>query len=144
MQFPIVIGLRRSRFMDGALLVVAIIGVMASAIVPWSPLVSFILGIATVIVALFVAGALTPRIHVLRIDHDGRIACQLTGKPEFFPVHLLPGATVHPWLTVLRLARERDVYRLVIAPDSAAPEEFRRLRVWLRWRAEVSGGAGDL
>ena len=143
MQFPIVIGLRRSHFMDGAVLVVAIIGVMASAVVPWSPLVSFILGIATVIVALFVAGVLTPRIRVLRIDHDGRIACQLIGKPEFFPVRLLPGATVHPWLTVLRLARERDVYRLVIAPDSAVPEEFRRLRVWLRWRAEVSGGAGD-
>ena len=143
MQFPIVIGLRRSRFMDGAVLVVAIIGVMASAIVPWSPLVSFILGIATVIVALFVAGALTPRIRILRIDHDGRVACQLTGKPESSPAHLLPGPTAHPWLTVLRLAHEQGVHRLVIAPDSAAPEKLRRLRVWLRWRAEVSGGAGD-
>jgi toxin CptA len=142
-QFPIVIGLRRSRFLDAALMATTCVGLVAIARVPWPPLISFSLGIATVLVALFVARALTPRIRALRIDHDGAIGCQLIGNPGFSPARLLSGATAHPWLTVLRLAHEHGAYRLVIAPDSAAPEELRRLRVWLRWRAEVSGGAGD-
>jgi toxin CptA len=142
-QFPIIIGLRRSRFLDGALMATTCIGLVAIALVPWLPPISFILGIATVFVAILVARALTPRIRALRIDHDGAIGCRSIGKSEFSPARLLPGATAHPWLTVLRLAHEQVVYRLVIAQDSATPEELRRLRVWLRWRAEVSGGAGD-
>jgi toxin CptA len=141
-QFPIIIGLRRSRFLDGTLMATTCIGLTAIALVPWPPLISFSLGIATVLVALFVALALTPRIRALRTDHDGAIGCQLIGQSEFSPARLLPGATAHPWLTVLRLADGHGTYRLVIAPDSATPEELRRLRVWLRWRAEVSGGAG--
>jgi hypothetical protein len=29
---------------------------------------------------------------------------------------------------------------LVLSGDSASPEDFRRLRVWLRWRREVASG----
>jgi toxin CptA len=46
-----------------------------------------------------------------------------------------PGSYVSGWLVVLNLrapgARRRS---LVLLPDSAAAEELRRLRVWLRWR----------
>jgi hypothetical protein len=143
-QFPIVIGLRRSRFLDGALGVTTGIGLVAIALAPWPTFISSILGIATVFVALFAALALRPRIRALRIVHNGAIACQLIGKSEYSPARLMHGPTAHPWLTVLRLAHDQGVYRLVIARDSAAPEEFRCLRVWLRWRAEVSDGSGDL
>jgi len=47
------------------------------------------------------------------------------------------------WL-VLRLAG-RDTRRiLVLAPDSAAPQDLRRLRVWLKWaapQAELNSGS---
>jgi toxin CptA len=139
-QFPIIIGLHRSRFVDGAFLAASGIGLAAIALVPWAMSVLALLGSATVLVALFAANALTPQIRTLRIDNDGRISCQMADRPEFILVRLLPGATAHPWLTVLRLADERNTFRVVIAPDSVAPEEFRRLRVWLRWRLEVSDG----
>jgi hypothetical protein len=142
-QFPIVVGLRRSHFMDSALLILTIIGVVAIALVRWPLHIYSIISLLIVLVAVFVAFALSPRIRALRIDRDGQITGQLVGKPEFLPVRLLPGATVHPWLTVLRVAHEHCVYRLVIARDSVAPEEFRRLRVWLRWRAAVNDGPGD-
>jgi hypothetical protein len=67
-QFPIIIGLRRSRFLDGALMATTCIGLAAIALVPWPSPISFILGIATVLVALFVPLALTPRIRALRTD----------------------------------------------------------------------------
>ncbi len=46
-----------------------------------------------------------------------------------------PGSYVSDWLIVVNLGvpgrRDRS---LVLLPDCAAPEELRRLRVWLRWR----------
>jgi toxin CptA len=124
--------------MDLAFLAISGIGLAAIALVPWTLSVLALLGSATVLVALFAANALTPQIRTLRIDNDGRISCQMAGRSDFIAVRLLPGATAHPWLTVLRMADERGTYRVVIAPDSGAPDEFRRLRVWLRWRLEVS------
>lgn len=143
MQFPIVIGLRRSRFLDGVLLIAALVGLTAVLLVPWHLVTCSLLGAAIVLVAFLVRQALTPRIRTLRIDHDGSLSCQASGESEFIPVRLLPGATAHPWLTVLRLAYEQGAYLLAIAPDAVAPDEFRRLRVWLRWRAEVNDGPGD-
>ena len=142
MQFPIIIGLRRSRFVDGALLAATATGLVAIALTPWALTVLAMLGSAIVLVAVVTVKALTPQIRALRIDNDGRISCQIADRSELILVRLLPGATVHPWLTVLRLADEQRTYRVVIAPDSIALEEFRRLRVWLRWRLEVSADPG--
>lgn len=47
---------------------------------------------------------------------------------------LLPGSYVSAWLIVLLLGAEGRRQALVLLPDSAAAEELRRLRVWLRWR----------
>jgi hypothetical protein len=42
------------------------------------------------------------------------------------------------FLTVLNLARGDDRRRIsvLILPDGIDTDEFRRLRVWLRWRAD--------
>ena len=143
MQFPITIGLHRSRFVDGILLVSTVIGLLALAFASWSLVTSCLLAAVTLLAALSAARALTPRIRVLRIAEDGRVGCLVVGASEFSPVCLLPGATAHPWLTVMRLAHAEGKWLMVVGPDSAAPEEFRRLRVWLRWRASVSDGSGD-
>jgi toxin CptA len=47
--------------------------------------------------------------------------------------------TVLPWLTVLRLEGQDGKRSLVLLRDSMAADEYRQLRVWLRWR--VSAGS---
>ena len=144
MQFPIVVGLRRSRVLTLATVATALVGILSVSVVPWPLVIRIMLGAVTVLMAIRIIRALSPRVETLRIDGDGHLTCQATGASGFVPAHLLPGATVHPWLTVLRLAIEDDAWLLVVAPDSVAPEEFRRLRVWLRWRAVVSDVSGAL
>ena len=56
---------------------------------------------------------------------------------------ILGSSFVSPVLTILNLAVAGAWLprSLVVAPDALPPEEFRRLRVWLRWRgarAEVA------
>ena len=142
MQFPIVIGLRRSRFMDCALAGLTGGALLVAAGVPWPPEISLALAAAVLPLALHAVRHLAPPFDRLRIDADGKTAGRPPGRSAFVPLRLLPWATVHPWLTVLRLGGENRDYRLLIAIDSAAPEEFRRLRVCLRWRAGINDGAG--
>ena len=143
MQFPIIIGLRRSRFMDGPLAVLTSIALLAVAGVPWPVEIALPLAGALLVLALHAARCLAPAFECLKIEADGNISGRLIGENEFLSLRLLPGAAVHPWLTVVCLAGERGTYRVLVASDSAAPDEFRRLRVGLRWRNDVSGGAGD-
>jgi toxin CptA len=48
---------------------------------------------------------------------------------------LLGSSYVSPWLTILDLrpAGARGLRHVVIVPDAVDPDDFRRLRVWLRW-----------
>jgi|SRR5687767_14767595 toxin CptA len=48
---------------------------------------------------------------------------------------LLPTTCVSPLLTVLNLRMARGVFarHVVLARDSANPEDYRQVRVWLRW-----------
>ena len=143
MQLPKTIRLRRSRLVDGILLVSTVFGLLALAFAAWPLFTSCLLAVVTLLAAFSAAHALTPRIRALRIAEDGRVSCLAAGESEFSPVRVLPGATAHPWLTVMRLAHAEGKSLIVVAPDSAAPDEFRRLRVWLRWRAPVSDVSGD-
>ena len=143
MQFPIVIGLRRSRLVDGALAVLTTVALFAIAGVPWPLQIALPIAGALILLAFHAAYRLAPPLKCLRIEADGKISGRPTGQAGFLPLRLLPGAAVHPWLTVLRLDGKGRAYWLLIAADSAAPDEFRRLRVCLRWCADVSDGAGD-
>jgi len=68
---------------------------------------------------------------VLRGKADGSL--EVRRDDEWRPLELAPSSTVLPLLTVLHF-KEADARRhLVILPDSLPPEDFRRLRVWLRW-----------
>jgi len=81
----------------------------------------------------------------LRLGKKGEVACGLVDGSSPGIV-LLPG-TVWPGVVVLRyqLDDESGAWCLprarVILKDSLdSPESFRRLRVWLEWRARFSGG----
>jgi toxin CptA len=55
---------------------------------------------------------------------------------------VLPASAVHAGAVLLRVraAGERRARSIVVLADSLEPEDFRLLRVWLRWRRRLSAG----
>lgn len=74
----------------------------------------------------------------LRCGDDGQLA--VASGDTWQSVTLCPDSQVLPWLIVLRYrpAQARYARTLPILGDSLPPEDFRRLRVWLRWRARLA------
>ncbi len=69
----------------------------------------------------------------LRCKKEG--ALEILADGEWQPAHLAPDSLVLPGLTVLRYQTQgqRRFKTLVLLGDSLPGEDFRRLRVWLRW-----------
>ncbi|MHB1621159.1 MAG: protein YgfX [Sulfuricella sp.] len=71
----------------------------------------------------------------LRLDAD--CCCEFQTRAGVWHEAVLLGSSfVAPHLTVLNLkpAGGRRVKHMVILPDAVDAEDFRRLRVWLKWR----------
>lgn len=51
---------------------------------------------------------------------------------------ILPGTAVLPGMIVLLLRVEGKRTPLVLMADALQPDDYRRLRVWLNWRAKRS------
>lgn len=145
MQLPIEIGLHRSRFLGATLVLTALTGGAATLASPWPLLVKAALLLAITVTASLAWRRLGPQLAAVRLEQAGRILVVPAGHAEFVEAEALPGATVHPWLTVVRLrTAEGRTHLLMVAVDSMNPEDFRRLRVFLRWRAEFSVPADDV
>ncbi len=144
MQFPIIVGLHRSRFLERLLLASA--GLASLLVIAWPR--------STLIQASILAGVwgvaaiawwrLRQNPCRLRLERDGGLALAPAGEgSDFGVVRLLPGATVHPWLTVFRVELTDRRRRAVLATvDNLPAADFRRLRVFLRWRAGFSAPDG--
>ena len=77
------------------------------------------------------------RIIRLILKADGRLEyLRLSGESGEATVH--PNSTVMPQLTVLLLRLEKGSEPLIVLPDSLNAEDFRQLRLWLRWRAAAT------
>jgi len=135
-QFPILIGLRRSRLLDLAVLMAAL---LASASIFWfsgAQLIKVALIFATWALALVAWRNLRPNFHSIRLERSGHIFAARAGGADFSRVELEPLSTVHPWLTVIRLKTENGRGKMVIvSADSLLNADFRRLRMFLRWQA---------
>lgn len=73
-------------------------------------------------------------IVALAVNVKSELSCQyLSG--DWLTAELLPTTTVTPRLTVLnlKLSEQHSKLSVVIMTDSIAEEEFRKLRVWLKW-----------
>lgn len=75
---------------------------------------------------------------ILRIARDNRFSIGLRDG-RWLEGEVLGSTTVTAFLTVinLRVSGERRLRSVVILPDCMAPEDYRRLRVWLRWRPQA-------
>jgi toxin CptA len=143
-QFPIVIGLHRSCFLGAALVAITALAGAVTLALPWLPAVRGASLAAIMIVAGLSWRRLAPGLSAIRLEQTGQIFLAATSNSEFVEAELLAGVTVHPWLTVIRLkTADQGKYMLIVAVDSMKPEDFRRLRVFLRWRAEFSEPVGD-
>lgn len=139
MQFPIFIGLHRSSFLAAAIGAAHLLAASALLFVPWDAPVRFLVLGAVVVSSIWAWRRRLPAVQGLRLLDDGRLECRLAGQEGYVEADLRGGATVHPWLTVLTVEAEGHRVTVVALPDSMAAEDFRRLRVWLRWRADFSG-----
>jgi toxin CptA len=73
---------------------------------------------------------------------DGDALSFQTRRGDWHRGTLLDSSFVAPYLAVLNLKSDGSPFtrHVVIMPDSVAADDFRRLRVWLRWRKT---GASD-
>ena len=145
MQFPITIGLHRSRILDGILLLVVVLAFVVC--LSWPASIEIRLAGLLVILggAWRIFRQLKPELPVVRLGRAGDFSAIANGSGEFAQLQALPGMVVHSWLTVIRFRSEAgERFMLVLTLDSTGtPEEFRRLRVFMRWRAMPSGATSD-
>jgi toxin CptA len=78
-------------------------------------------------------------IVALEIRDGGEVAFQ-TRQGDWLDCEVLGSSTVSPRLTIVNLRPRRrwGTRRLILVPDNVDPRDFRRLRVWLRWKAGES------
>lgn len=144
MQLPISIGLRRSRLLDSLVFLSAL---LASLVVTAFP--QALVAQGAMLLAVWYCSArtwrrLSPQCAAVHLERTGHLSVALAGMEEFSTAELLPGAIVHPWLTVVRLKTDGGrVCTLIATVDSLEPEDFRRLRVFLRWQADFSVPSDD-
>lgn len=81
-------------------------------------------------------------IVALELREDGEIACQMRSG-EWLDCELLGATYVSPHMTVVNLRPQGrlQMRRVILVPDNIDPRDFRRLRIWLRWRSGESGEA---
>ena len=136
MQFPIIIGLHRSFLPRSVMLLLLLASLAVALFGPFPVWVRGLLLIAVLAIFLMHRHQLHHPVHSLMLSGEGSLSVRFSGKEtEYFPVVILPSATVYPWLTVLRLEYEGHPLNLLMTPDAIDPEAFRRLRLWLCWRA---------
>lgn len=144
MQFPVIIGLHRSHFLDIALLFGAMLATGAVLASRQSTGIQVALVIATWIVFGLAWRRLLPKLSTIRLERTGHVFISNNDGNVFVAARLLPDAVVHPWLTVIRLRTdEGQRHTLIATVDSLSPQDFRRLRVFLRWRAEFNAVNND-
>ncbi|MDR2614086.1 MAG: hypothetical protein LBC91_01995 [Candidatus Accumulibacter sp.] len=130
MRFPVFIELRRSSLLAGALCLMHGAAACAVLVLPW-PLPAR-LALLIALAASLAHSLRPPRFLALRLHRDGLIECVLPDE-TCLPARPLPDTAVFSWLVVLRLEAEDQTISLPLLPDHLSREEFRLLRLWLRW-----------
>jgi hypothetical protein len=134
-QFPIHIELRRSRLLVFSLLLSHFLASACVIALSWSWLLILPL---LVLIGVSAWCALQPSAIIgLRLATGGGLDCLIAGNERVAAV-VLADSTVFNQLIVLRMEMgdARRVTNLILLTDSMSSEEFRLLRLWLRWRGE--------
>jgi len=140
-QFPIAIGLHRSIFLVILQVLAHAVAAGCLVVLPWPWMLR---GVFLLLVGGSLGYALrAPRIVGLRLAAADRLAC-LLADGDCVAATVLADSAVFSRLIVLRLrlGEETRVSSLVLLPDQMSAEQFRVLRLWLRWHAEPRSDGG--
>ncbi len=135
MQFPVHIGLRRSFLLSFSLwlLSLPLPLLLLLAPHPWSWRFAYAALWLLLCRSAWRAWAAQPQAVVLQADGLIRVGGEERGR------QVLGVAFTHPWLTVFRLENgKKPALTVVVTVDSLNREDFRRLRVFLRWRRPLN------
>ena len=114
---------------------VAVGAVLVSTVPPWLASILLIL-----IGASLARLRRTSPVAGLVLNSDGRLQIVgADGTASEAAVH--PHTLVLSSLVVLLYRQERRLRSVVLLADSLAAEDFRQLRLWLRWRSTAAGPA---
>ncbi len=139
MQFPIIIGLHRSRILDIGFGTVLAFAILLISIWPQASPFRLLALPAIVFAGWRGWRRLAPTLAAIRLESDGRVSVMVHGDIEFVAATLMPGAIVHPWLCVVRLKLpDGRVKSLNATVGTINCQNFKHLRVFLRWRAKFS------
>ena len=140
----LILNIKVSRFLTGALLFVHLGGMALLLAVPVSWLIRLalwaLLGMSLYRSLPIHAWRQGPSaIEAIEMDGEGVVSLRFAGKDDWH-VCQITSRFVHPWLTLLSLKIEdrRWPVSLAIAADAVEPEPFRRWRVALRFRTAVA------
>lgn len=140
MPFPVSLDVKPSRRLRAALVLMHAAAVLAL----WLSAIDWRLALGGS-VSLLVSLALHWRRQLpwrLRLAGDGSLY-RLAANDEATKIEVLPGAVVTRWLVVARILDEGEgrARALLVLSDSLNPDDFRALRIWLRWLAvfRISG-----
>jgi hypothetical protein len=134
MQFPVYIGLHRSRFLFLLLILFHLIAAMCILVVPWP---WFLQCAVLIFIAASAWHSTRPsNVTCLCILGSERLDCRFEGGRQH-EMTLLSDTTVFSYLMVLRLKGGESVRAttLTLLRDQMSVNEFRTLALWLRWRS---------
>lgn len=141
MQFPVCIELQRSHFLT---LLLVLFHTLATGSVIALPFDWLLRSVLLLVIGWSLWYSLRPsRILGLRIsERDGLDARLADGNRVALTA--LSDSTVFTRLIVLRLriGEEKRVSGLALLPDQMSAEQFRWLRLWLRWHTESKEDVG--
>ena len=136
---PIEISPKPSRLLQVMLAGVHLLALLVLALLLWYGV--FAGRVAMVLLLLVCANGVFYLLHrecytasALRVGVNGVLAVH--HKAQWLEAEVSPSSVVTPFLIVLRLrvVETRQVIYELILRDAVNAEEFRRLRVWLKWR----------
>lgn len=136
---PLRVDLRPSAWLAASLLAMIMLCLGALLSLPWPwwgrlPLAVGILVAARHAVRLHARLTLAHAIVAIAVDGQGKVNVQQRDGNRL-TVQVQADSVVNTWLIVLALRLPGRHWRryVVLLADSAAPEQLRQLRVWLRW-----------
>lgn len=126
------IELKRSVWLKALMLAMVLLAGISIALAHLPGLIRMTLAIGLLSVMVYSIWTMRKPLPGVRIKPDGQIQISIANS-EWQTAALVPGSFVSPGLSVVRLRTKHAMHSLVLLPDSATPEELRRLRLSLRW-----------
>ena len=141
MQFPVTVQLHRSKSLLILLVLFHAIAIGSFISLPWP---WYTRGLLLLLVGFSAIRSMrAPSVVGLRLTGRETLDCLLYDG-SFVTLVVKLDSTVFRQLVVLRLCtgEEKQVRNLALLPDQMSADQFRLLRIWLRWRVEPKERSG--